>query len=476
VSARRRALPLSLAVLLAPDASGCARGAPRPMNADLPQIDYVLRVPPIGSWRLEVEATYRHLAGEGLVAPEADGALDLEPSPGAGAVRAGSGWAAPPSCRTRCTLRYSVDLAALADACRGHDCTHRVGDAVLGMASAWMLRPAGEGDAVLRVRLGGGDPARFATGLRVDPPSGGYILYASELGEASYTAFGAMRRREVHVAGATLEVVSLGAPVAMGDAAEARWIEAAGGCVAALFGRFPVDATVFAVPAGEADGVVFGRVMSLAGASLVLLFGGETRFESAPKDWVVVHELFHLGCPSFVGEGHWLEEGLATYYEPVLRERAGWMSEAELWAHFVREMPRGLRREGSPVALEEREDIDSTYWGGALFALLADVNLRETSRGERSLDDVMRRELAVLGDATHSCHVADFLRTAGARPGDGALRDLYERWAVRGENPDLAALWRRLGVEPRPDGTVALREDAPLAWVRRGVAGAGPGH
>ena len=53
-------------------------------------------------------------------------------------------------------------------------------------------------------------------------------------------------------------------------------------------------------------------VVALAGASAELLFGQETRPESVRDDWVAVHEFFHLGMPSFVGEGHWLEEGLAT--------------------------------------------------------------------------------------------------------------------------------------------------------------------
>jgi hypothetical protein len=88
----------------------------------------------------------------------------------------------------------------------------------------------------------------------------------------------------------------------------------------------------------------------------------------------------------------------------------------------------------------------------------------------------MRRELAVEGDATHACRLADFQRTADAVATDGVLGDVYERWAVRGQNENLGALWRRLGVEPRSDGSVSLHDDAPLAAVRRGIAGPGPGH
>ena len=314
-----------------------------------------------------------------------------------------------------------------------------------------------------------GDPARFATGLRRDP-RGGYTFSASELREASYTAFGSFRRSALSLSGATLEAVMLGPPLAMGDAAATSWVKDAAGCVANLYGRFPVDATVFVVPVQGAQEVVFGRVMSLSGASVALLFGSRTQPSAEHDDWVVVHELSHLGMASFMGEGHWLEEGLATYYEPILRERAGWMSERQLWEHFVSQMPRGVPRAGEPPDIEERDDIDSTYWGGALFAFLSDLRIRTTTHGARSLDDAMRGALARLGDATHQARLADFLRIGDEATGTDALGSVNASFAVRGDPPDLQATWRSLGVDPQADGTVVLHDDAPLASVRRGIA------
>jgi hypothetical protein len=270
-----------------------------------------------------------------------------------------------------------------------------------------------------------------------------------------------------------VELALLGAPLAMGDDAVTGWVSGAAGCVASLYGRFPVDASVFVVPVRGADELVFGRVLSLAGASVALLFGADTRAAGAHDDWIAVHELFHLGTPSFVGEGHWLEEGLATYYEPVLRERARWMREEDLWRHFAREMPRGLRTDGSPPSLEDRDDVDSTYWGGALFAFQADVRIREATRGARSLDDALRASLARLGDATHAATVAEFVRVGDEATGTRVLADLYARDAVAGEPVDLDALWRSLGVSRNPDGSVGLHDDAPLAAVRRAISAAG---
>jgi len=359
-------------------------------------------------------------------------------------------------------------MDALAASCRRIDCARRVGDAVIGSAASWLLMPDPAGDATIHVDVRG-DASRFATGLRRDP-NGGYTFTARELSEASYTAFGSFRRSALPVSDATVQAVLLGPPLAMGDAAATSWVKDAATCVAGLYGRFPVDATVFVVPVQGADEVVFGRVMSLSGASVALLFGSQTKATMEHDDWVVVHELSHLGTASFTGEGHWLEEGLATYYEPILRERAGWMTERQLWEHFVREMPRGVPRPGEAPNIEERDDIDSTYWGGALFAFLADMRIRTATQGTRSLDDAMRAALTRLGDSTHEARLADFLHTGDQATGTDALGSVDTSFAVQGQPPDLGATWRSLGVEPMADGTVVLHDDAPLAAVRRGIA------
>ncbi|MGH7269338.1 MAG: hypothetical protein ACREJ3_02825 [Polyangiaceae bacterium] len=459
-------------------ALGCGGGLPRAPSSSLPAYTYAIAPPPVGSWLLGVEATIERAPSAKLVAPWAVGAVrDLAVVEGGGLApvkQEGDGWVIP-ECVARCTLSYAIDLAALASSCHRMDCEHRVGDAVLGQASAFMLVPDPIGSARVRVRVTGSSRERFATGLERDP-AGGYTIRAGELGEASYTAFGTLRRAHVAVAGARLDVAFLGAPVDMGDAGVLGWIGDSASCVAQLFGRFPTDATVFIVPVSGADHVLFGRVLSLTGASAALLFGDATSRVSQPRDWVVVHEFLHLGSPSFVGEGHWLEEGLATYYEPIVRHRAGFTTEAELWGHFLREMPRGLRKGGDAVDLEDRSDIDSTYWGGALFALLADIRIREATRGVHSLDDVMRAALAREGDATHVARVADFIRMGDEVTGIHALADVHDSWVVRGENVSIADLFAKLGVEADenagPKG-VSFDDHAPMADVRRAIGARG---
>jgi hypothetical protein len=431
-------------------------------------------VPSAPSRVLRVEATFIGAGTTRLAIPfEAHGRMRPEEKRGDAWVALGTSgdeWDAP-SCTSRCTVRYAIDLDDLASACHGDlDCALGVGGGVVGPASAWLLRPEPRGDASATMHIRGGDASTFATGLRRAGADGRTFAFRGwELGEGSFTAFGPMRRARVEHPGALLDIAMLGTPLAMGDDATRAWIAEASGTVASFFGRFPVDATLFVVPVHGADEVVFGRVLSLTGASVIVLAGDQLPVARTHEDWVLVLELFHLGSPSFMGEGHWLEEGLATYYEPILRARAGWLSAAELWQHFATEMPRGLRGAGRGASLEERDDIDSTYWGGALFAFACDVRIREQTRGAHSLDEVMRAVLARGGDATHVWRVADVARIGDEVTGTRVMRDALDHIAVRGEAVDFGAMMRDLGIAHAGD-TVDLRSDAKLASVRDAIA------
>ena len=81
--------------------------------------------------------------------------------------------------------------------------------------------------------------------------------------------------------------------------------------------------------------------------------------------------------------------------------------------------------------------------------------------------------LAQRGDATHRATVADFVETGDRVAGTGTLARVYTSWAVRGEPVDLGAIWRSLGVEVTGGRDVKLHDEAPLAAVRKSIAGSG---
>jgi hypothetical protein len=398
-------------------------------------------------------------------------------------ARRGQQWIEP-SCTKHCKIRYRVDLGEIAAACGDEvDCARRVGDATLSPALAWLVHPSPKMDVPVTVRVKTPMATQFVSGMNaIDETGQAFSFRSYDLDEGSFTAFGPMRRYRVDVKGtrgpgtARIDLSILGhAKYAMPDTAIRAWIEDAADVVTNLFGRFPVDrATLFVVPARGEDEVVFGKVLSLAGASVVIVLGDQMPSTSRHQDWVLVHELFHLGFPTFRGEGRWLGEGLATYYEPILRARAGWTSEQEVFRQFARNMPRGVPARGS-AALAQRDDLDSIYWGGALFCFAADVRIREETRGKHSLDDVIREALARGGDATKVWTVAEVVKLGDEVSGTSVLSEMYQRYAARGDRIDLDGLLSSLGVDRLDDGTVDLDDKRAGSWIRRDMIGKGPG-
>jgi hypothetical protein len=485
--ARSRATLRNLAMpFLMMGAAACAR-PPLDARADGSWM-YEVEAPSEGSRTVTVEATFvnartHRIAIGGDSAPFVKNVRVREHGSFRTVERKGNEWHEP-SCTARCTLRYTVDLGDLADACGDEvDCARKVGEATLSPALSWLVHPVPRNDVPVHVRVRTPDSSRFATGMHaLDAKRGAYAFRSYDLDEGSFTAFGPMRRYRVDVPGisgpksARLDVAVVGTgKFGMSDVAMKEWVADAASVVIPLFGRFPVErTTLFVVPAAGEDEVVFGKVLSLAGASIVLVVGDRMKEAERRRDWVLVHELFHLGFPTFRGEGRWLGEGLATYYEPVLRARAGWTSDDDVFRQFARNMPRGMPKRGSEGGLAAREDLDSIYWGGALFCFAADVKIREETRGKRSLDDVVRASLSRGGDATRVWTVAEVVRLGDEVTGTRVLSEMYERYAARGERIDLDGLLAALGIERTDEGSVELDEARPLAWVRRGIVGARP--
>ena len=72
---------------------------------------------------------------------------------------------------------------------------------------------------------------------------------------------------------------------------------------------------------------------------------------------------------------HWIEEGISVYVEPIARVQAGQLSAERMWHDVVRDMPQG-EPEADDKGLDHTPTWGRTYWGGALFCLVADVRVR----------------------------------------------------------------------------------------------------
>jgi hypothetical protein len=205
------------------------------------------------------------------------------------------------------------------------------------------------------------------------------------------------------------------------------------------------------------------------GDRITIRVGSQTSPPEFASDWMLTHEMIHLSFPSLPENHHWIEEGIATYVEPIARVRAGHLAPERMWADLVRDMPQGLPQTGDR-GLDRTHSWGRTYWGGALFCLLADVEIRRQTKNAKGLEHALRAILDAGGDIRHDWDLAQALRVGDRATGTTVLQSLYEEMKDKPINVDLTALWADLGVEFN-GVEVQFDEEARIASIRRAITG-----
>jgi len=272
---------------------------------------------------------------------------------------------------------------------------------------------------------------------------------------------------DLQVAGARLHVDLGSAGFTAGSETLFMWVRRSAQIVTAYYDGFPVSEATIEVRPREGSGVQGGSTYADPDALIRVRVGREVTDAQLRNDWVMVHEMTHLALPD-VGEQHaWLSEGLATYVEGIARVQAGNRTEEDVWAEELRQMPRGLPQPGDE-GLDRTHTWGRTYWGGAMFCLMADVDIRRRTHEAKGLQDALRAIVRASGGLRARWPIERVLRTGDAAVGTSSLEDLYAQMRTSAHAPDLAALWRELGVEADGD-TVRLTDAAPLASVRHAI-------
>ena len=272
---------------------------------------------------------------------------------------------------------------------------------------------------------------------------------------------------EFTVGGANIRVELDSARFTAGPDVILAWIRRSATIVAGYYGHFPTRTARVRVEAQSGNVVGGGTSYGYDGGFIRVQVGRDVTERVLLDDWVLVHEMVHLALPDFGREHAWLSEGLATYVEGVARVQAGNRSETDVWAEQLRMMPRGLPEEGDR-GLDHTHTWGRTYWGGAMFCLLADVEIRKRTHGRFGLQHALRAIVDESGGLVADWPIERILRTGDTAVGTSALEDLYERMKDDPMRPDLTSLWSSLGVE-RDGSSVRLRDDAPLSDIRHAI-------
>ncbi len=246
------------------------------------------------------------------------------------------------------------------------------------------------------------------------------------------------------------------------------WIKKSARAVTSYFGRYPVPRVVIRVNSIDGDRIESGQTFGTREGGLIkIAVGRETTPAHFARDWMMTHEMVHLAFPSVPERNHWLEEGIATYVEPIARVQAGLLSAKQAWAEIVRDLPQGLPEAGDR-GLDFTHTWGRTYWGGALFCLQADVEIRRRTNNAKGLVDALRGILEAGGNISEDWDVAHALQTGDRATGVPVLQELYARMSASPGTVDLPGVWQKLGINAR-GRSADLNNGAPWADTRRAI-------
>ena len=294
-------------------------------------------------------------------------------------------------------------------------------------------------------------------------------LLGAGLVAAAWTAHGQSAVRHLDAGGAHVDVqFDDGFDAALVRDAMA-WVQRAADAVTRWLGRMPLSSFEVLLQAVDGSDVKGGTAFPEPAPYLRLRLGRETRAAQFADDWILVHEMLHLAVPQLARPHRWLHEGIATYGEGATRVLSGLNPAARWWGELVRGLPKGQPQAGDQ-GLDRTPTWGRTYWGGALFCLQADVQMRQTNHARQGLREALQGLMAVGGSYAVAWPVERVLAAADAAVDGKVLASLYARLRHDPAPADLETLWRDLGVQGNGNAPATLNDDAPLAAVRRAIA------
>jgi hypothetical protein len=367
--------------------------------------------------------------------------------------------------------RFTYELGAFAKAEDDMGSAMPFGDAVLATPGFLLPLPETELAVTLRFRLQFPAGGSVVTALRPDQ-DGYYQVPLLRLNEVGPLILGTIAAKAIPGDPALTLAVPPGA-LQIADEQLDAWVSAVAESNRRFWARSPTEGGLVVLIPSPRGGVPFGRVLSLGGAVVTVLVGAQATPQDLYDDWVLVHEFIHLGSPLMRDTGAWLNEGIATFYEPVLRTRAGWKSEDDVWREWIASMPRGMPAI-TGVGLENA-GRGGVYWGGAVFVLMAEIESLQASGGKIGFSDCLRTVLAEGADVTVKWPTMTLLDRCDALLGKQVIAPLAKQHIEKGSAMDLDGLWRRLGVSM--EGNVVRYDDkAELAWLRPLIIWGGTTH
>jgi hypothetical protein len=278
---------------------------------------------------------------------------------------------------------------------------------------------------------------------------------------------------DLNIGGATLQIDFAAGPLDLSQNAILAHIQMAAKAVVAYYGHFPVPRDrILIVPVPDRDGIGHGTTWGdMAGfpAMTRIHIGQHATQADLDNDWMMTHELVHTGFPNLPDDQHWMEEGLAVYVEPLARVMTGELTARKVWHDMVRDMHQGEPQAGDQ-GLDRTHTWGRTYWGGAMFCLVADIEIRRETHNRKGLRDALRAIVDHGGTIDHDWDLPRALAIGDQATGTRVLTEQYAKWKDTPVNVELDKLWTDLGIRRNGD-EIEFVDNAPLAKIRQAIAG-----
>jgi hypothetical protein len=293
-------------------------------------------------------------------------------------------------------------------------------------------------------------------------PGPGWKVVDQELGFVGFDGEAPFAETTIEVPNVKIRLLISAGKLPVGRDAVREWVETNANAVARYYGVFPGEEVTVTVLTGG-RGLVDGGT-TFGGRAIRINVGTDATRTTLEQDWRMGHELLHVAFADLDDDYQYLEEGLSTYLEPIVRAQAGLISTERVWGDLVDGLPKGM-----PGVLDRGMDRNHSwgtlYWGGARFWLMAELGIRQKTAGKKSLRDALRAIYTKGGNGRVHLDLDRMIALGDAATGTRVLEDLHAQMGMKKDALDLTALWKQLGVEQHGD-LVTFHDDAPLAATR----------
>ena len=414
---------------------------------------------------------------------------------GAAVDATGSGWRARDWHAGEC-LSYRADIGAIA-AQHEPDVGWQIADDIVAAPQLWLLRPdvQGEADATLRIVL----PERWnisapwheapprtpakpdANGSEASSPAARgkaleFRIPNTPANWSSAVAFGHFSGERIVLPGGTLHLAILDDNDAAQHAKLRAWLDRVARASLSAYGRLPLtDVQVLMIPvSGSRAAVKFGQSVRGQGNALELLIDPSRPAAEFDDDWMAVHEMSHLLHPYLGDRGAWLAEGLATYYQNVLRARSGLLTPAQAWDRLYEGFQRGAATPNDETLeqvagnMHRNHAFQRVYWAGAAYWLTVDRDLRRRAGSTLNLETVLARFRDCCLPAYREWQPDEFVARLDALAGGDVFATRYREFAQMRQFPDWAKLYSALGIRHGGD-RLAFDASAADAAIRDAI-------